>query len=114
MSKHPTNYPTSELVERLKWRRFPPDTKLSEDIKALGELCDEAARRIEAQAARVAELEAEVAELKRAIHARSYDAGFNDGLTGVYSADTTDPVMDAFHSPRLGNGAVPYAPIEEV
>ena len=74
----------SDLVERLKWRRFPRDTKLSEDIRALGSTCDEAA-------ARITELEAENARLREALQpfaeaAREFTFaiapdGIDDGLT---------------------------------
>jgi len=58
----------SDLVERLKWRRFPRDTTLAENICALGRTCDEAA-------ARITELEAENARLREALQPFSDMAG---------------------------------------
>lgn len=100
----------NDLVERLTY----PEWTASKNYKA-GEqgnprLLDSKAP-YEA-AARITELEAEVKRLRDG-RREIYEAGFNDGLTGVYSATTTDPAMASFHEPHRGNGAVPYAPTEE-
>lgn len=107
----------SDLVERLKIEASWWSSEYSS--------CGEAV-------ARITELEAEVDRLKQS-RREMYEAGFNDGLTGVYSATATDPVWKInnlkasnhsasgfeidplraqFHEPVITR--LMYVPIEEV